>query len=197
MRNGAIFQGGTRVHSLDTDNQGVTIQSNSGTYRARMVVIATGAATGLLNRLGLLTKQPQSIVAARAYFEDIVHLQECLEFCFSGVTLPGYGWIFPTSKTTANVGTGYVVRPDRRNQPLSPRSAFTTFLHDPYVHQVLSGANQVTEVKTYPIRTDFARTSTFGRRVLLVGEAAGLVNPLTGDGIDYALESGKLPHNIS
>jgi flavin-dependent dehydrogenase len=39
---------------------------------------------------------------------------------------------------------------------------------------------------------DFATAPTFGERVLLVGEAAGLVNPLTGEGIDYALESGKL-----
>jgi flavin-dependent dehydrogenase len=31
-----------------------------------------------------------------------------------------------------------------------------------------------------------------GKRVLAVGEAAGLVNPVTGEGIDYALESGKL-----
>jgi flavin-dependent dehydrogenase len=39
--------------------------------------------------------------------------------------------------------------------------------------------------RAFPIRADFAST-------LLVGEAAGLVNPFTGDGIDFALESGKI-----
>jgi flavin-dependent dehydrogenase len=39
---------------------------------------------------------------------------------------------------------------------------------------------------------DFLRSPTFADRTLLVGEAAGLVNPLTGEGIDYALESGKI-----
>jgi flavin-dependent dehydrogenase len=47
-------------------------------------------------------------------------------------------------------------------------------------------------VKGYPIRVDFLTSPTSGDGVLLVGEAAGLVNPLTGEGIDYALESGLI-----
>jgi len=47
-------------------------------------------------------------------------------------------------------------------------------------------------VKGYPIRVDFLRSPTQAKNTLLVGEAAGLVNPLTGEGIDYALESGRI-----
>jgi menaquinone-9 beta-reductase len=47
-------------------------------------------------------------------------------------------------------------------------------------------------VQGYPLRVDFATATTVAERVLIVGEAAGLVNPLTGEGIDYALESGRL-----
>ena len=47
-------------------------------------------------------------------------------------------------------------------------------------------------VKGFPIRTDFASAPTQQGRVLLVGESAGLVSPLTGEGIDFALESGRL-----
>jgi flavin-dependent dehydrogenase len=39
---------------------------------------------------------------------------------------------------------------------------------------------------------DFAKAPTYSKRIILVGEAAGLVNPVTGEGIDYTLESGKL-----
>src|SRR5439155_891483 len=42
------------------------------------------------------------------------------------------------------------------------------------------------------IRVDFARSPTFGERTMIIGEAAGLVNPITGEGIDYGMESGKL-----
>ncbi len=47
-------------------------------------------------------------------------------------------------------------------------------------------------MKGYPLRADFTTAPTWSQRVLLVGEAAGLVNPLTGEGIDYALESGRI-----
>jgi 2-polyprenyl-6-methoxyphenol hydroxylase-like FAD-dependent oxidoreductase len=57
---------------------------------------------------------------------------------------------------------------------------------------LLAGARQAGPLKGYPIRVDFLRARTFAERTLLVGEAAGLVNPLTGEGIDYALESGMI-----
>lgn len=191
-QSGALFLGGVHVRRFEIDDQGVTVNTDKGDYRATMLVIATGAATGLLTRTGLLSKPPQTMVAARAYFEGITNLPTRFQFYFSGVTLPGYGWVFPTSETSANVGTGYVVSRDKGRQPSSPRAAFDTFVHDQSVHQVLRDAKQVSAVKTYPVRTDFTRAVTFGKRVLLVGEAIGLVNPLTGDGIDYALESGKI-----
>ena len=51
---------------------------------------------------------------------------------------------------------------------------------------------QIGPIKGFPIRVDFLASPTYGERTLLVGEAAGLVNPLTGEGIDYALESGRI-----
>jgi flavin-dependent dehydrogenase len=45
---------------------------------------------------------------------------------------------------------------------------------------------------SYPLRTDFTSSLTVGPRTLVVGEAAGLVNPLSGEGIDAALESGRM-----
>jgi len=47
-------------------------------------------------------------------------------------------------------------------------------------------------VQSYPIRTDFLTMKVYQKRILLVGEAAGLGNPLTGEGLDYALECGEI-----
>src|SRR5258708_32142145 len=66
------------------------------------------------------------------------------------------------------------------------------FVKHPPLQKTLSGAKQAGPIKGYPLRMDFATAPTFGDRVLLIGESAGLVNPLTGEGIDYALASGKL-----
>jgi flavin-dependent dehydrogenase len=57
---------------------------------------------------------------------------------------------------------------------------------------MMQTARQVGPLRGFPIRVDFDRSLTFGERVLLAGEAAGLANPLTGEGIDYALESGRI-----
>ena len=62
----------------------------------------------------------------------------------------------------------------------------------PHLQPFLKGARQAGPVKGYPIRVDFLTAPTYAERTLLVGEAAGLVNPLTGEGIDYALESGLM-----
>jgi len=79
-----------------------------------------------------------------------------------------------------------------RWMPKTARTVFDTFTQTPPLQKILTGAHQVGPIKGYPLRLDFARSPTFAERILLVGEAAGLVNPVTGEGIDYALESGKM-----
>lgn len=66
--------------------------------RANGVVISTGAAAKLLRTVGLLPKRPGFMVAARAYFENVADIQHQLELYFSHISLPGYGWMFPTSR---------------------------------------------------------------------------------------------------
>jgi flavin-dependent dehydrogenase len=60
------------------------------------------------------------------------------------------------------------------------------------IKAMLVGAKPVGPIKGYPLRIDFPTAPTYQGRILLVGEAAGLVSPLTGEGIDFALESGRL-----
>ncbi|HET7036765.1 MAG TPA: geranylgeranyl reductase family protein [Thermomicrobiaceae bacterium] len=162
-------------------------------FRARMAVIATGAGMGLLRRIGLLEQPPRLLMlSARAYFSDIPRPLEEIGVHFAGVTLPGYGWVFPLDGDRANIGAG-VFRPGRKsNGPRNGQQAFARFVASPHLARALSGARQVGPVKAAPLRLDFATAPTYGPRTLLVGEAAGLVSPVTGEGIDYALESGKI-----
>lgn len=155
---------------------------------AKLTIIATGAATGLLGRAGFLKRKPTLMVAARQYFENLPPVADRLEFYFDHVPLPGYGWLFPTSATTANVGAGYF-----RTGHTSPRSMFERFrLEHPRLQQLLEGANPVGPVKSYPLRVDFPDSTMMVDSALAIGEAVGLVNPFTGEGIDYALESGHI-----
>lgn len=157
-------------------------------FQARLAVIATGANTGLLLRTGILRAQPRVMVAARAYFENVRGLTDAWTLRFDGAPLPGYGWVFPIAPDAANIGVGYF-KHDRASSALG---FFESFRRSPAMQCLLEGATQAGPVRGYPLREDFLTSPTFSERVLLVGEAAGLVNPLTGEGIDYALESGRI-----
>ena len=119
-------------------------------------------------------------------------MDDSIRFHFDQVPLPGYGWLFPTGPNSANIGAGVIATNSRRKRKRKAGDALEALQQSPAVAAMLSDARQVGPVKGFPIRTDFATAKTFGKRVLLVGEAAGLVNPLTGEGIDYALESGLI-----
>ena len=196
IRSGAQFEGGVVVTGVADEAGGVVIRAEQAgrplVIKARMAVLATGASTGLLKRLGLLARAPAVMVAARAYFDGIRGLTDRIQIRFDGVPLPGYGWIFPVSPSLANVGVGFSPRRWSRRPSPSPRAALDAFVGSRFIRAVLDGARQAGPAKSYPLRVDFPDAPTFGSGLLLVGEAAGLVNPLTGEGIDYALESAQI-----
>jgi menaquinone-9 beta-reductase len=191
IASGARFEGRVAVTRVEPSAREARVYADGGpTFHARVAVVATGAATAVLTRSGILKRQPRAMLAARAYFEDIeADIGQAFSLRFHGVPQPGYGWIFPVARNAANVGVGFL--PCRGSQTAS--QAFDGFMTN--MRPLLAGARQVGPVKGYPIRVDFLRAPTFAGRTLLVGEAAGLVNPLTGEGIDYALESGTLAAN--
>jgi flavin-dependent dehydrogenase len=153
--------------------------------------VATGAEMKLVKRLGLAPDRPAVMLAARAYFEGLANLSPVVQVHFDGVPLPGYGWIFPLSASSANIGAGVIPAGfPRRTKAVNSRRAFQEFTAA--IPRQLESARQVGPIMGYPIRIDFERSPTQADRIFLVGEAAGLANPLTGEGIDYALESGRI-----
>jgi geranylgeranyl reductase family protein len=191
IESGARFESRVNISRLEPTASTTRVHTQGGkAFEGRVAVIATGAAFGVLTRSGILKRKPRAMLAARAYFEDLQH-EVATSFQLrldGGAPLPGYGWVFPVGKHAANIGVGFLPR----RQSGTASQAFEHFVAGKAMRPLLSGARQVGPVKGYPIRVDFLRSPTFAERTLLVGEAAGLGNPLTGEGIDYALESGKI-----
>lgn len=197
VQSGARFESGVLVTDIARSPQGVVIEGTrmgrSLSLSARIAIVATGASTGLLRKLGLLPEMPQMMLAARAYYEDASGFTDRIQIRFDGVPLPGYGWVFPLSASSVNVGVGYFPSGLKaRRRPAHSRMAFDAFVRGRSMAGRLEGAHQNEPVRGYPLRVDFPEAPTSGDRVVLVGEAAGLVNPLTGEGIDYALESAQI-----
>ena len=194
---GAQFLPGMRVTAfLRRDGRVVGVRGQhaagqSFEREARLVILATGASIALLKALGLVRRPPHEVRAVRGYWRGVRHLQPRFEFFFVPDVAPGYAWMFPISADTANIGVGLFAPPG--STPRNARHVLEHFLrqHDE-MRRRLGTAEQVGEIKGYPIRTDFPSHPVHGPGYLIVGEAAGLVNPVTGEGIDLAMESGVL-----
>jgi geranylgeranyl reductase family protein len=160
---------------------------------ARLVVIATGAALSLLKRTPLAPRRRVHSIAARCYLTrgstpEAADWGPDLRFFFDHLPLPGYAWLFPTGPDSANLGYWYTGDAD-----ISAASELSRLLAEhPELSRLTAGAEPPTKVAGFPIRTDFLTAPKVAPGLLAVGEAAGLVNPFTGEGIDYALESAAL-----
>lgn len=161
---------------------------------AKVLIVADGS-RGSFSRslLGQTRIHPYGI-GIRAYAQNVVGLDGKLHFFLDPALLPGgYGWIFPSSHPDepANLGVGLT------SAALAKKDATMSQLLQLFLSSASLARRHVEEVElvsrpmTYPLQIG-ART---GRRaingVLFVGDAAHLVDPLSGQGMSYALESGR------
>ena len=197
VASGARFESSFHVRDIRARADRVDVLGAKGgqpiTISGQVALLATGANSRLLLRLGLLDTMPVTILAVRGYFEGVRGLDDCLQAHFAGVPSPGYGWVFPVSSSSANIGVGFWPRSlSVRRGPRSSQAVFDRFIRSEKLAWMLQGARQTSQVKGYPIRVDFPTAPTYAERIILLGESAGLVNPLTGEGIDFALESASI-----
>ncbi len=171
------------------------INGSTETIRAKLVIGADGV-TSVITR-ALRPKQNQHVdkhraVALRAYIEDIEEMPRTVEFYMYDEILPGYAWIFPTGSHTANVGLG--MRLDIfRKQKIKLEDLLKTFLSFPDIKKRLLNGGQLRDIATWQLNFGSQKhlQHTFDGAVL-VGDAAGFINPLTGGGIHNAIISATL-----
>lgn len=193
---GARFLGGFHARiPLSRDGRIAGVQGwldgQVQTIRARLIVVATGVSIGLPRALGVVKRMPPVVRAARAYFAGVEELDQAFEFHFRYRHVPGYAWVFPGPGGSANVGVGLFPLGQgygRRNV----RQLLDDFMARPEMRRRFRHARMMGPIRSYPLRTDYPDGPVCGPGFLLVGEAAGLVNPVTGEGIDLALESGEI-----
>ncbi len=193
---GANVHQGTRVRALERrapDRARIVGERNHATvsYDTPLVIAADGGNVSFTRRLGLAPRLPEW-VAARAYYEGDAGDPHQLEIHWEPSVLPGYCWIFPSGGGRVNVGVGAYVR-DVRQQRLNLGAMLETFVaENPHARARLADARRVTPIVGHPLRADAPDVKPYADNVLVAGEAAGLVSPLTGEGIGNSLVSGEM-----
>ena len=180
---------------------GVVFRSGSGAQtrthevRCRQLVVADGVRSQLGRVLGREWHRETAYgVAARGYIDsdraDDPWISSHLELRGeSNEILSGYGWIFPLGDGQVNVGVGTLATAKR------PADINLRRLIDVYAdqqRQVWHFRGDVREPWSAMLPMGGAVSGVAGRNWVLVGDAAGCVNPLNGEGIDYGLETGRL-----
>lgn len=192
---GALNTGGTRGRGV----RAVELSDREGkphTISARWLLVADGVRSTVGKQLGRAWHRESVFgVAARSYVsfdsadvaDDWIHSH--LELRDSdGHTHPGYGWIFPLGEGRANVGCGALAtsaRPARTNVKKLLRE----------YHGQVRDQWQMSEpehVTSALLPMGGAVSNVAGPNWALLGDAACLVNPLNGEGIDYGMESARL-----
>jgi geranylgeranyl reductase family protein len=171
----------------------VGVDAGGERYTAPLTILAAGAQGAAAKVLGAERDPDEPFgLAIRAYAPTPRHAERHLEACLSlrdehGTPVPGYGWMFPAGDGTVNIGVG----------ALSTMKGFKKLnlnkLLDQYaaiVRPTWSIGDYVDKPRAW--RLPMSSTKRHGPGWVAVGDAAGFVNPMNGEGIDYALESGML-----
>jgi geranylgeranyl reductase family protein len=188
---GADVRFGVEAEPVIDDGRVVGVSTPSGRIDADMVVIAAGAPGKIARMLGAerVADEPFGL-AIRAYAETPRHGEDMLEACLtlrdaSGTPVPGYGWMFPCGDGTVNIGVG----------ALSTMRGFKSLnlnnLLDAYRDLVIDSwslGEYLERPRAWRLPMSVQRRH--GPGWVAIGDAAGLVNPMNGEGIDYGLESG-------
>jgi geranylgeranyl reductase family protein len=184
--------------------RGATVQTKDGRtleIEARYVVVADGANSRFGRALGTFrTRDWPYGTAIRTYWQSPKHADPWIESALdvkdrNGNPMPGYGWIFPVGDGTVNIGVGLL------STFRDFKSVNTTHLLDAYAHQVAD------RWEIDPTKPEAKATSgripmggsvgpKAGPSYLVVGDAAGSVNPFNGEGIDYAYETARMAAQV-
>jgi geranylgeranyl reductase family protein len=169
--------------------------------RARVTLLATGAAAEPLTKFGMCQRSEASATAARIYAQvstDTARMVRQLVISFDESLLPGYGWIFPIGESTFNVGVGLFYDAWRAPISRNVRVLLDCFLKTlPAELDPLKEAVARARLKGAPLRTAMEGARFARPGLLVIGEAAGLTYSLTGEGIGKAMESGLLAADLA
>ena len=178
---GATVIDGTRAEQISASAGQVEVLTKEDTFRAKIAVGADGANSIVASKMGLM-KDAQRELALEA---EVSVSQGKIDELGSLISVDlgripgGYGWVFPKK---SHVSAG-VTGPARLSRGFKP-----------YLDRILQqfGEYDIVDFSGHVMPMRRRGSSIQRGNVLLVGDAAGLIHPLSGEGIFYAVKSAKL-----
>jgi len=195
---GAEIRLGRPVRVFRDDGDIKVGPTESESLEAEVVIAADGfpsmaAASGGLScdRYAL----PQNLAINYQYVMDDLDIEPHVTEMYMGTGLApgGYGWIIPKSPTTANTGIG--IRTTFK--PRKGRDLLDYFVHTYSLTAERLHSGRIRAMIADVLPVDGAVTNTYSDKLLLAGDAAGMVMPTNGGGIPTAMLSGRIAGEVA
>jgi len=188
MAAGAEYVLGPRVTNIDVGQDGVTVttslnsesQTQTQTWKARALVLASGFGSPLVRMAGIDVSPGGAFMTGSQAEATAEGLDQTRVYLGSKVAPGSFGWVVPITPARALVG---LVTRRKLNGHMSD---FVSALR---TEGTIGNVIESPQRWGIPVRP---LSRTYGERVVVVGDAAGLAKPTTGGGIYYALLSGEL-----
>jgi menaquinone-9 beta-reductase len=172
-------------------------EGKSLTVKSRVVLGADGVNSRVASAAGLRERRTgKLILAVRGYFRNVQGLRDSIELYFLRDYLPGYAWVIPLGGGVANIGLG--LRADVCvRKGLHLRAELERFVQrHPGLAPRTRGAQPSGRIQGWPIGSYDRQRRRSGPHLLLLGDAASLADPLSGEGIYGAMKSAALAAEV-
>lgn len=186
---------GTEIRSAESSASGIRLGLRDGSnITCRLLVAADGANSTIARQLaGHRIDRSNHVGSVRAYYSNVTGLDEqTTEVYFLKEMLPSYLWIFPLPGGRANVGFGMLSSEISRRK-LDLKKLFHQFVTTmPQVALRLQNAVPDGPLEGYGLPLGGKTQPISGESYMLAGDAAPVIDPMSGDGIGNAMLTGRL-----
>jgi geranylgeranyl reductase family protein len=193
VSHGAALRPNCVVKTLRWEPDGVVVEgmcdNAPATFKGKVVVGADGANSMVSRALGNQIMEGVTAVSMRGYFEGANIRGTGMQVYFDEPYFPGYGWIFADDEGVANIGVGLAVDRDFPSRS-SVRKIYDDFVAD-RLKDALKGSHEAGKPKG-GWSSFFRPGRMIADRVVLIGDAANLGDPMNGGGIHMAMESAHI-----
>lgn len=184
--------------AIDGDRRRVVVRAENGQEDAfcpRLLIAADGAYSAM--RISLIGSRPDKKyihLASRAYATieygtRYPYNEHSLRIDFENDLLPAYGWVFPTSASTANIGVGIPIDVMQAKH-LNPRTLLEQYLGSLQERGISATFNVPQLGHQLPHAAHMPQLAH--ERAVLIGDAGSMINPFSGEGIAYAMDASLM-----